>query len=108
MSDDDEWRYVPVPNGASIQKSFEQFHRANPWVYGALVDVGRDLVRRGQSNLGIGMLAEVVRWRYFRRTSDPSSDFKLNNNYRSRYVRLIEANEDDLAGRFKMRSLRAP
>jgi hypothetical protein len=102
------WRYVPVTTrGLTIQQQFDLFHAANPWVYTALVQCARDLVGRGHRRLGIGMLAEVVRWQYFRQTTD-ASGFKLNNNYRSRYVRLIVEREPDLADLFETRELRTP
>lgn len=91
----------------SIAEAFMEFHRANPWVYDALVELARDLVRRGRRRIGIGMLFEVLRWHYQRATDDPSSDFRLNNNYRSRYARLIMATEPDLSRAFHTRRLRS-
>jgi hypothetical protein len=98
----------PTPGFVTIQDKFEEFHRLNPWVYWELVVLTRDLVQRGKRKIGIGMLFEVLRWQYIRSTIDPSSDFKLNNNYRSRYARLIEAQEPDLAGKFETRQLQTP
>jgi hypothetical protein len=103
----DEYREPERRPGQSIQERFEAFHKANPWVYQALVTLARDLVSRGRNKLGIGMLWEVLRWQYFMQTVDPSSDFKLNDHYRSRYVRLISANVPELRGRFETRSLRS-
>lgn len=103
----DDYREPEVRPGASIQERFQGFHEANPWVYRALVDLSRDLVARGRHKLGIGMLWEVLRWQYALRTVDPNSEFKLNDHYRSRYVRLIDNNEPDLRGRFELRSLRS-
>ena len=91
----------------SIQGKFETFHRLNPHVYSALVDLARQLRRRGHQTLGIGMLFEVLRWQYMMRTEDPASDFKLSNSYRSRYARLIMDREPDLAGVFNTKQLRA-
>lgn len=95
----------PHVEGDSIQQRFERFHEANPHVYRALVGMARDLKHRGRSRIGIGMLYEVLRWHYAMATG--GSDFKLNNNYRSRYARLIEAQEADLAGVFEKRELLA-
>lgn len=102
-------QYVPVDRtGLTIQQAFMAFHRANPWVYNALVALAHDMVDRGHSRIGIGMLAEVIRWHYYRQTDDPSSGFKLNNNYRSRYARMIAAREPALADVFETRELRTP
>lgn len=91
-----------VPQG-SIEANFLAFHEANPWVYDALVRLALDMDRRP---IGIGMLWEVLRWQHLRATTgDP---FKLNNNYRSRYARLIMEQEPDLEGVFLTRELTTP
>lgn len=94
-------------NEKTIQRRFEEFHEANPWVYVTLVALARDLHRRGHNRMGIGMLWEVLRWQYMRRTVDPNSSFKLNDHYRSRYARMIQAQCPDLADAFQIRTLRA-
>lgn len=95
------WTYKPPVHDPkarlTLQQRFELFHDANPWVYEALVDMTWGLVKRGRLRVGIGMLYEALRWQYMLRTEDPTSEFKLNNDYRSRYARLIEEREPDLA-----------
>jgi hypothetical protein len=98
----------PTPGARSIEEAFLAFHKANPWVYAALVRLARELTNRGRTRIGIGMLFEVLRWQWYLRTTDANSDFKLNNNYRSRYARLIMASESDLDGAFDTRELKAP
>jgi hypothetical protein len=100
---------VPVPDAGklSIQAAFESFDRLNPQVRLNLVVLARDLLSRGHRKIGIGMLFEVLRWQYAMHTADPASDFKLNNNYRSRYVRRLETLYPDLVGVFEKRELRA-
>ncbi len=92
--------------GITIQARFEEFHQANPHVYNRLVALSRQLVRKGHERLAIGMLWEVLR---FERAdaSDPTSDWSLNDHYRSRYARLIMARERDLADVFETRKLRS-
>lgn len=92
---------------STLQGQFLQFHETNPMVYEALVQLARQLVERGQRKVGIGQLFEVLRWQVSMSTLDPSSDLKLNNNYRSRYARLIMEQEPDLADAFELRELRA-
>lgn len=89
----------------SIEHDFWAFHRANPHVYQRLRTLAVQLKERGHSKLGIGMLFEVVRWQTMMRTSDPSSEFKLNNNYRALYARLLMESESELAGIFETRQL---
>ena len=90
----------------TIQENFEKFHALNPRVYELLVDMTRNLLARGHKMVGIGMLFEVLRWKYMMTTTDPGSEFKLCNNYRSRYARLIMRQEVDLANCFTTRDLR--
>ena len=98
---------VPV-QADSIGEAFDLFHKANPWVYTALVKLARELRAQGRERVGIGMLFEVLRWHWVRGTIDVASDFVLNNSYRSRYSRLIAQQEPDLAEAFEFRRLTAP
>jgi hypothetical protein len=101
-------QFVRPPAGLrTLDQQFTAFHRLNPWVYDTLVTLARDLVDHGQPRIGIGMLFEVMRWHWFMTTIDPVSEFKLNNNYRSRYARLIMDQEPDLFDVFEVRALRS-
>lgn len=91
----------------NLDIQYLRFHKDNPQVYTELVMLARDLKARGHETVGIGMLFEVVRWTRFTQTNDKNSDFKLNNNYRSRYARAIMDLEPDLEGIFNLRELKA-
>jgi hypothetical protein len=93
----------PSPE-ATIREAFLRFHKENPHVYRELVSRARRVRERGyRGKIGIGMLFEVLRWRHLLQTV--GDDFKLNNNYRSYYARLIMRNEPDLVGIFELRKL---
>lgn len=93
---------------ASIQMRFEAFHRNNPQVYTILVRLARRGRGAGRNRLGMKMLFEVVRWEWIiAGLPDDSEEFKLNNNYTSRYARLIMEQEGDLTGIFDTRGLRS-
>jgi hypothetical protein len=99
-----ERRIVTInAHGLTLDQQFEQFHAANPHVYDALRRLALDAARRGR-RFGIGMLFEVLRYEYGIRTSDQSSEFKLNNNYRSFYSRLLMEREPELDGYFETRT----
>lgn len=84
-------------------KRFEQFHQDNPLVYETLCRLAREwLARTGRRKLGIGQLTERCRWEIALRTNDP--EYKINNNYRAYYARLMMANESDLDDLFDTRS----
>jgi hypothetical protein len=95
-----------VPRSATAaDREFLGFHEANPEVYAELRDLARQAVARGRKCASIKMLFEVVRWERYLRTTDP--DFKLNNNFHSRYARLLMAREPELRGLFELRELRS-
>jgi len=97
----------PVGQWDTIQARFEQFHRLNPDVYAKLVELARTYQRAGYPRVGIGHLTEILRWQRRMDTYDPASEFKLSNDYRSRYARHIMANEPDLDGFITTRELRS-
>jgi hypothetical protein len=104
---DSDPRFAPVAPAPTIEERFQAFHQANPWVYDALCRLARQRVRHGIRRIGIGMLFEVLRWEWQGATSDPNAEWRINNSYRSRYARLIMATEQDLAGVFETRELKA-
>jgi len=89
----------------SIETEFWSFHYNNPRVYDALVKLARQTKDAGKDECGIGMLWEVLRWQHY--ISTRGDEFKLNNNYRSHYARLIMQRESDLEGFFVLRTLRS-
>lgn len=88
--------------GASLRDRFTAFHEANPHVYEQLRVLSLDLVGRGAKQLGIGMLFEVLRWVYAVRTS--GDEYRLNNNHRAFYARLLMESEPELRGKFHVRT----
>ena len=87
----------------SIEARFREFHAANPRVYQTLCSLARYAMQKGKRKIGIGALWERMRWDLWLETTDV--DFKLNNNFRSRYARLLMWHESDLAGVFEIRTL---
>jgi hypothetical protein len=92
----------------TIDARFRVFHEANPQVYALLVKLAREAREKGHNRISIGMLWEVVRWNRFVSVVDTSSRYELNDNYRSRYARLIMEQEPELDGVFEVRELRSP
>lgn len=90
----------------SIQAHFEDFHHKNPQVYLWLVRFAREAMRAGRQKVGMSLLYERLRWEVYLSTADHTTDFKLANNYRSRYSRLIMEQEPDLEGFITTRGLK--
>ena len=87
-----------------IDQAFLEFHHNNPQVYRTLVGLAREWKAAGHGRCSISMLFEVLRWDSGMRTTSKDG-LKLNNSFRSRYVRIISANEPDLAPMFETRVL---
>lgn len=90
----------------TIQESFENYHNNHPDVYEWLIRNARALKNNGHAHYGIGALVEACRFHFDMRV-DPDEEFKINNNYRSRYARTIMEREPDLAGFFALRTLQS-
>jgi hypothetical protein len=68
-------------------RAFRAFHAENPDVFEELVGLVRHAYNQGRPRIGMGMLFEVLRWNRIAGTR--GEEFKLNNNYRAYYTRLI-------------------
>ncbi len=87
-------------------EKFNEFHRDNPHVYKTLVAKCRQLRHHNpQAKIGIATLWENMRWDYM--LSTKYEDFKLNNNFKSHYARLIMAVNPELKDIFEVRRMRA-
>jgi hypothetical protein len=94
----------PIPVVKSYaQQRFENFHLHNKHVYNKLVELSRLAKRMGRDRYSIKSLWEQLRWHYLVERNDAA--FKLNNDYHSRYARLIMSKERDLRGFFEIRTL---
>jgi hypothetical protein len=92
---------LPDLQPAAVTK-FEQFHRANPHIYRLMDRLAHDwIASTGRHKLGIAALYERARWELAIQTGDP--DFKLNNNHRAFYARLLMMNHPELRGLFDLR-----
>jgi hypothetical protein len=92
-----------VPNPRSpLEAAFWKFHADNPAVYAELVRLAREWrAKRGTERVAIATLYEVMRWMWA--TSTVGDHFKLNNDWRAFYSRVIMEREPDLAGVFETR-----
>lgn len=91
------------PTGPDLEGEFLSFHSNNPAVYTLLVQLAFEAKNAGKNKVGIKMLWEVMRWKMYLATT--GTDFKLNNNYTSRYARLIMTSVPALYGMFNTREL---
>jgi hypothetical protein len=82
--------------------AFVRFHDANPDVYAGMVAEARSLKLRGYVAVGVKWLLENRRYQ----PDEPPGDRiyrALNNSFATLYGRLMEAQEEDLRGYFRLR-----
>lgn len=101
----------PDPND-QIQRDFEKYHQKNPHVYKFLVHFARQAIQamrdRGiqDPQYSIAAVVERARW-HINFEVKGYEDFKIDNDYRARYSRLIQRQETDLRGVFNLRKIRS-
>jgi hypothetical protein len=106
LFDDPNDKITPRVTDESIERRFREYHCRNPRVYELLVQLAREAKQEGRTRIGIKMLWEVVRWKLTQDLRD-DEEFKLPNDFHSRYARLIMQQERDLDGICEIRQLRA-
>lgn len=90
---------------SELDKRFWAFHKENPQVFQKLEELTKQAYDRGRKKIGIGMIFEVLRWNSFMATTgDP---YKLNNSYRSRYVRILIDKHPEYANLFETRKIKS-
>jgi hypothetical protein len=85
-----------------IAAAFATFHAENPWVYRRLRDLALAVRRAGVHHYGISGLYETLRYEMHLEATDVDG-FKLNNNYRALYARMLAQNEPELETFFQFR-----
>lgn len=73
-------------------------------MYAKLRKLALELQRKGHKHYGINGLCEVVRWHHALETT---GEFKLNNNHRPYYARMLMEKEPALEGFFELRNAKA-
>lgn len=104
IQDVDDLAVINANLEGTIHDAFMVFHKENPHVYELFVRFARELMKAGKRKGSSKLIIERMRWEMIIQTRDV--DFKLNNNYTSRYARLAMAEERDLRDFFEIRALR--
>lgn len=88
----------------TIDDKFRAFHEANPWVADELEKLADVEYRHGDGRIGIKYLIEVLRWNYRRATT--GQPFRIDNDFTSRYARLLVDRRPEFSDLFETRTLR--
>jgi len=83
----------------------QEFHAANPQVYGRLLEMVRELHATGVRRHGVDALWNVLRWEPALKTAS-ATPFKLNDAFPAWYARKIMAENPELDGFFALRDSR--
>jgi len=84
---------------------FAIYHAENPHIYETLLRFAHEAKAAGRKRIGINMIHERLRW--YTHIEARNDTWKLNNNWRPYYSRLLTLNEPELAGLFEMRKSKA-
>lgn len=88
----------------TLDEKFELYHKQNPQIFELFQKFARRAKQAGFKRFGAKAIMERVRWEVY--IEDPSDEqFKINNNYTSRYVRLLEKTNPEFKGFFEKRTL---
>lgn len=92
---------------SAAERRFRQFHGDNPHIYERLLAEALKLRRHGHRRYGVGALFERLRYHSDLAPVTESDPYRLNHDYRSRYARLLMAENPALIGFFEIRSLKS-
>jgi hypothetical protein len=89
------------------RQQFLAFHAEHPEVYWRLRALAFQYRRRGFDRVGIATLFEVLRYERDMQGVRDAKGFRLNNNYKAHYARMLMVNNPELDGIFETRNMRA-
>lgn len=93
-----------MPNtNSKIDRDFLKFHTDNPIVWELFTKFTLRLIERGFKHYSADAICHRIRWEVDVEIKD--GEFKLNNNYTSRYARLFHKTFPQYAGFFRNRTL---
>ena len=88
----------------SIQQKFEDFDVAHPEVYTHFRHFANQIRTAGHTKYGAKTIIERIRWEMDLQVTD--GEFKINNNFISRYARKLINEDTSFEGFFNLREIR--
>lgn len=89
----------------SIDARFRAFDRAHPEVFRLFRKYAEDIRVCGQERYSADAILHRIRWHYHIERGE--RDFTVNNDYSSRYARLLMQVDPSFVGFFEVRELRS-
>ncbi len=94
-----------MEENSKLDRDFKVYHQENPRVFELLRFYCAEVYRNGHRHYSIDAIMHRVRWHIDIETKD-SDGYKMNNNYTSRYARLLMSTFEQLEGFFRIRKLK--
>jgi hypothetical protein len=95
---------LPFTTEATLDAAFALYDAANPQIYATFRAMAGELKRRGFSHYGAKSIFEAMRFHHAV-SAGPGNEWKLNNNYTSRYARKLMSECPEFRGFFETRRL---
>jgi hypothetical protein len=92
----------------TIEERFQAFHAANPVVYQCLIKLTQEQFLKGTERHGLKAMWEQLRYRIAISRVRLADGYNFNNDFTSRYVRLLIKEYPAYRGLFELRHLRTP
>lgn len=98
----------------TIDERFAKFHENNPQVFNLIVKEARLALKQGMDKFSVRQICEYVRWHIqlhtkddpmFSKSKGEKVKFKINNDYSSRYARLLLERYPEFAGKIELREI---
>lgn len=100
----------PPKHPRTIDERFFKFHTENPHVYEKLVELCYRVRKAGFKRYSLRTLWETLRWHYdieIKQETEGGREHKLNDQFTSRYARLLMNQNEAFADLFELRSLKS-
>lgn len=91
----------------NLDQKFFAYHEKNPHILPLFLKFAKQAKSVGFSHYSIRAIVNRVRWHINIETKDVDG-FKMNNNYSSRYARLLVKENPEFEGFFRNRQLKRP
>lgn len=92
---------------SDLDQAFREYHAQNPAVWSLFERFALEAARAGRTHFGAKAVWERMRWHIQFETRDSLADWKLNNNYTSRYARMFAERHPEFRKLFQFRELRS-
>jgi hypothetical protein len=91
----------------NIDEKFFKYHEKNPHVFDLFYKYTMEVKAKGFDHYSTDAIMHRIRWHRMIET-DINERFKMNDNYTSRYARLLVEKYPELDGFFRNRQLKTP